>query len=87
MWLFRECGAPYIFLHSLWNPAIRWRNLEFRLSWGGKAEAIAIKPAPAPSEYCKSDKSYGVVCEENTSDYYTLQQHYKGHTAPAIINL
>lgn len=40
MWLFRECGAPYLFLHAIFNPAIRWRTSEFRLNWGGKAEAV-----------------------------------------------
>ena len=44
MWLFRELGAPYIFLHALLNPGIRWRNLEFRLQWGGKAEVVVLKP-------------------------------------------
>jgi len=49
MWLFRELGAPYIFMHALCNPAIRWRNLEFRLRWGGRAEAIQVKAARASS--------------------------------------
>jgi hypothetical protein len=53
MWLFREAGAPYLFLHALWNPAIRWRNGEFRLRWGGKAEAVLtrlIPPAAAAAD-------------------------------------
>jgi ceramide glucosyltransferase len=49
MWLFREAGAPYLFLHALWNPAIRWRNCEFRLRWGGKAEAVLVRPSAALS--------------------------------------
>jgi hypothetical protein len=49
MWLFREAGAPYLFLHALWNPAIRWRNCEFRLRWGGKAEAVLVRPTAAVS--------------------------------------
>ena len=36
--LFRECGAPYLFLNALLHPSIRWRSKEFRLHWGGKAE-------------------------------------------------
>lgn len=40
MWLFRECGAPYLFLHALSHPSIRWRSLQFRLKWGGKAEEV-----------------------------------------------
>jgi ceramide glucosyltransferase len=47
MWLFREAGAPYLFLHALWNPAIRWRNCEFRLRWGGKAEAVLMRSSAA----------------------------------------
>lgn len=47
MWLFREAGAPYLFLHALWNPAIRWRNGEFRLRWGGKAEAVPLSRTAA----------------------------------------
>ena len=43
MWMFREVGAPYLFLHALLNPAIRWRTLEFKLKWGGKAEAIPAR--------------------------------------------
>ena len=42
MWMFRECGAPYLFLHALSHPAIRWRQLQFRLRWGGKAEAVPM---------------------------------------------
>ena len=38
MWLFRECGAPYLFLHAILNPDVRWRAGQFRLRWGGKAE-------------------------------------------------
>ena len=40
MWMFRECGAPYLYLHALLHPAIRWRHLTFRLRWGGRAEAV-----------------------------------------------
>merc|ERR1712209_172760 len=43
MWLFRECGAPYLFLHALLHPAIRWRTHEFRLQWGGRAEPVVGK--------------------------------------------
>ncbi|XP_039968174.1 ceramide glucosyltransferase-B-like [Bactrocera tryoni] len=25
-WLLREISGPYLFLHSFWNPAIRWRR-------------------------------------------------------------
>lgn len=52
MWLFREVSAPYIMMHAILNPAIRWRNLEFRLKWGGKAEAVNLKPFPVPSITC-----------------------------------
>jgi len=44
MWMFREAGAPYLFLHAILNPAIRWRTLEFRLKWGGEAEALPARP-------------------------------------------
>eukprot|EP00092_Neocalanus_flemingeri_P005777 GFUD01006219.1.p1 GENE.GFUD01006219.1~~GFUD01006219.1.p1 ORF type:complete len:429 (+),score=27.92 GFUD01006219.1:820-2106(+) len=43
MWMFRECGAPYLFLHAILNPAIRWRTLEFKLKWGGKAEPLPAR--------------------------------------------
>lgn len=36
-WLFRELSGPYLFLHALWNPAIRWRTRTFKLNWGGVA--------------------------------------------------
>ena len=38
--IFRECGAPYLFLHALSHPSIRWRDHEFRLQWGGRAEPV-----------------------------------------------
>jgi len=40
MWLFRECGAPYLFLHAILNPDVSWRMQKFRLKWGGEAEAV-----------------------------------------------
>ena len=56
MWLFRECCAPYLFVHALCHPSIRWRTLEFRLSWGGRATAVQGRQSkdqeaedPAPS--------------------------------------
>ena len=30
MWLFRECGAPYLFLHAILNPDVSWRSQRFR---------------------------------------------------------
>ncbi|TMW43374.1 hypothetical protein DOY81_011545 [Sarcophaga bullata] len=36
-WLFRELSGPYLFLHALWNPAIRWRTRTYKLQWGGVA--------------------------------------------------
>ncbi|XP_017469187.1 PREDICTED: ceramide glucosyltransferase [Rhagoletis zephyria] len=36
-WLFREISGPYLFLHALWNPAIRWRKRTYKLQWGGVA--------------------------------------------------
>jgi len=38
MWMFRECAAPYLFLHAILHPDVRWREQQFRLKWGGKAE-------------------------------------------------
>ena len=38
--IIRECGAPYLFLHALLHPSIRWRTHEFRLQWGGRAEPV-----------------------------------------------
>ena len=43
MWMFRECGAPYLFLHSILNPDVRWRKQQFRLRWGGKAEPAVMR--------------------------------------------
>ena len=40
--IFRECGAPYLFLSALFHPSIRWRSQEFRLHWGGKAEVEVV---------------------------------------------
>ena len=40
--LFREFGAPYLFLNALLHPSIRWRSQEFRLHWGGKAEVEVV---------------------------------------------
>lgn len=53
MWLFRECGAPYLFLHALLHPSIKWRSLEFRLQWGGRAEAV---PNKIPSKVVEEGK-------------------------------
>ena len=30
MWMFRECGAPYLFLHAVMNQDISWRTKKFR---------------------------------------------------------
>ena len=43
MWLFRECGAPYLFLQAILNPDVRWRKQQFRLRWGGKAEPAVLR--------------------------------------------
>merc|ERR1712038_2232867 len=62
MWMFRECSAPYLFLHAITNPDVSWRHQEFRLRWGGKAEpavkrtkssVIHKDPSPATSEFSK----------------------------------
>ncbi|KDR09706.1 hypothetical protein L798_15636, partial [Zootermopsis nevadensis] len=42
-WLFRECSSPYLFLHALWDPAIRWRTRTYKLKWGGVAEELKPK--------------------------------------------
>ncbi|XP_066993687.2 ceramide glucosyltransferase [Anabrus simplex] len=42
-WLFRECSSPYLFLHALWDPAIRWRGRTYKLKWGGIAEELKPK--------------------------------------------
>lgn len=39
-WLFRECSGPYLFLHAVISPDIRWRSRVFRLAWGGLAQEI-----------------------------------------------
>ncbi|KAB0800941.1 hypothetical protein PPYR_05295 [Photinus pyralis] len=39
-WLFRECSGPYLFLHALFNPTIRWRTRVYKLAWGGIAQEI-----------------------------------------------
>jgi len=40
MWMFREFGAPYLFLHAILNQDVNWRKQHFRLKWGGEAEAV-----------------------------------------------
>ncbi|KAH8309383.1 ceramide glucosyltransferase [Drosophila kikkawai] len=50
-WLFRELTGPYLFLHALWNPAIRWRTRTYKLHWGGVAYELnspACDAANAP---------------------------------------
>lgn len=42
-WLFREFSGPYLFLHALWNPAIRWRERVYKLAWGGIAHELSYK--------------------------------------------
>ncbi|XP_037045557.1 ceramide glucosyltransferase isoform X2 [Bradysia coprophila] len=42
-WVFREFSGPYLFLHALWNPAIRWRARVYKLAWGGVAYEISPK--------------------------------------------
>lgn len=39
-WLFRECSSPYLFLHALWDPAIKWRSRIYKLAWGGLAQEL-----------------------------------------------
>lgn len=41
-WFFRELSGPYLFLHALWNPAIRWRTRTFKLHWGGVAYELPL---------------------------------------------
>ncbi|XP_033253122.1 ceramide glucosyltransferase-like [Drosophila miranda] len=57
-WLFRELTGPYLFLHALWDPAIRWRTRTFKLHWGGMAyelntpadcQTAPLQPQPAPT--------------------------------------
>lgn len=31
MWMFREFGAPYLFLHAILNQDVNWRKQHFRL--------------------------------------------------------
>jgi len=74
MWLFRECGAPYIFMHALCNPGIRWRNLEFRLRWGGVAEAIMVKPAAPSNLEFSPDIDY--ISTRSSGDYRSSAKDY-----------
>ncbi|KAH8299388.1 hypothetical protein KR044_000890 [Drosophila immigrans] len=46
-WFFRELSGPYLFLHALWNPAIRWRTRTFKLHWGGVAYELPLNNTPA----------------------------------------
>ncbi|XP_034104125.1 ceramide glucosyltransferase [Drosophila albomicans] len=46
-WFFRELSGPYLFLHALWNPAIRWRTRTFKLHWGGIAYELPLNNTPA----------------------------------------
>lgn len=50
-WLFREISGPYLFLHALWNPAIRWRTRVYKLEWGGVAYELSagVKASPTTS--------------------------------------
>lgn len=43
-WIFRETTGPYLFLVSLWNPIINWRERNYRLAWGGLAFKRNFKP-------------------------------------------
>lgn len=36
-WIFRETTGPYLFMLSLLNPIINWRDRNYRLAWGGLA--------------------------------------------------
>lgn len=42
-WLFRECSGPYLFLHALLDPEIKWRSRVFRLAWGGVAQEKKLR--------------------------------------------
>ena len=86
--MFRECGAPYIFLHALCNPAIRWRNLEFRLRWGGVAEAIMISPTPPPTtDTADSDyhNSGGGGGRRSPLDYRSSSSPIDYRSSPAVM--
>lgn len=48
-WLFRELTGPYLFLHALWNPAIRWRTRTFKLHWGGIAYELPLNTPASDS--------------------------------------
>lgn len=39
-WLFRECSGPYLFLHAILDPSIKWRSRVFKLAWGGVAQEV-----------------------------------------------
>lgn len=39
-WLFREFCGPFLFLHALWNPAVRWGGRSYQLEWGGIAHEM-----------------------------------------------
>ncbi|XP_022915093.1 ceramide glucosyltransferase [Onthophagus taurus] len=39
-WLFRECSGPYLFLHAIFDPEIKWRSRIYKLAWGGVAQEI-----------------------------------------------
>ncbi|OQV21305.1 Ceramide glucosyltransferase-B [Hypsibius exemplaris] len=39
-WLFRESTCTMMFIKSLLNPRIQWKNGYYRLKWGGLAEVI-----------------------------------------------
>jgi len=39
-WLLRELMTPFIFIHALSFPNIRWREGYYRLEWGGRVEKL-----------------------------------------------
>ena len=72
--MFRECGAPYLFLHALLHPSIRWRTHEFRLQWGGRAEPVVGKVVNNKEVFTKEEEVHAIklVAGSENSDIAEL---------------
>jgi hypothetical protein len=66
-WGMGSATPPYLFLHAMWNPTIRWRNKEFRLKWGGVAE-------PIPQSTRTTKPSLGLLGKESSITIFFPQE-------------
>jgi hypothetical protein len=69
-WLFRECTCTIMFVKSLLNPRIQWKNGYYRLKWGGLAEIIKSPECPG--------LELPLVATVSSVDQISLQCHQMG---------